>query len=297
MAKIRAVGAMFDWLYIDVIGRSSIPDLINGVAAWMAKLDTVLVGQAGKATSATAKKFQDLRDTIDRLFPEVVKANQFNATLAGIKTSGMSAAEQDEAIARLWREYSSGSPFGSGGMGGPEFGDDKLTDGMADVGDAIERLTERAKIGSVKIAESFKDMAENTLQSLSRLSSAIKGGGFLGILEAVIGLGLQLGSIGAFGKTIAGRLNKTPAYASGTNFHPGGMALVGERGPELVSMPRGSRVTPNNVLRDRSVMEVRPSALFEVYIDGKLVQAAPMIAEAGARGGVARLQHSASRQL
>jgi phage-related minor tail protein len=33
-----------------------------------------------------------------------------------------------------------------------------------------------------------------------------------------------------------------PGFAMGTNFAPGGMALVGEQGPELVSLPRGSRV-------------------------------------------------------
>lgn len=35
-------------------------------------------------------------------------------------------------------------------------------------------------------------------------------------------------------------------YASGTDFAPGGMALVGEKGPELVNLPRGSQVIPNN---------------------------------------------------
>lgn len=33
-----------------------------------------------------------------------------------------------------------------------------------------------------------------------------------------------------------------PKYASGTDFHPGGMALVGEEGPELVNLPKGSSV-------------------------------------------------------
>lgn len=37
-----------------------------------------------------------------------------------------------------------------------------------------------------------------------------------------------------------------PAYANGTDFHRGGMAIVGERGPEIVNLPRGSRVTPAN---------------------------------------------------
>lgn len=35
-------------------------------------------------------------------------------------------------------------------------------------------------------------------------------------------------------------------YASGTNFAPGGMSLVGEQGPEIVNLPRGSEVIPNH---------------------------------------------------
>lgn len=36
-----------------------------------------------------------------------------------------------------------------------------------------------------------------------------------------------------------------PQYAKGTDFHPGGLAVVGENGPELVQLPRGSKVYPN----------------------------------------------------
>lgn len=39
--------------------------------------------------------------------------------------------------------------------------------------------------------------------------------------------------------------NRTPSYASGTDFHPGGMAWVGEQGRELVNLPRGSQVIPH----------------------------------------------------
>jgi TP901 family phage tail tape measure protein len=34
-------------------------------------------------------------------------------------------------------------------------------------------------------------------------------------------------------------------YARGTSFHPGGLALVGEEGPELLNLPRGSQVLPH----------------------------------------------------
>jgi hypothetical protein len=47
--------------------------------------------------------------------------------------------------------------------------------------------------------------------------------------------GLRLPNLNPFSNSI-------PGFATGTNFAPGGMALVGESGPELVSLPRGSRV-------------------------------------------------------
>lgn len=40
--------------------------------------------------------------------------------------------------------------------------------------------------------------------------------------------------------------DKLPEFANGTNYAPGGLAMVGERGPELVNLPRGSQVVPNH---------------------------------------------------
>jgi hypothetical protein len=39
-----------------------------------------------------------------------------------------------------------------------------------------------------------------------------------------------------------------PMFADGTASAPGGMAIVGERGPELVNLPRGAQVVPNHEL-------------------------------------------------
>ena len=38
---------------------------------------------------------------------------------------------------------------------------------------------------------------------------------------------------------------KTKGYAGGTDFYPGGLSLVGEYGPEIVQLPRGTRIYPN----------------------------------------------------
>ncbi len=82
---------------------------------------------------------------------------------------------------------------------------------------------------------------------LSIFSGGAGGGGstvgvaassFDGIIQAASGMSLFAG---------------LPAFAGGTDFAPGGMALVGENGPELVNLPRGSQVIPNNRLNAVSV--------------------------------------------
>jgi hypothetical protein len=250
LGKIETVRRAFYNLYDAVVGHSYIPDMVDGIAAHMARLDAVMVNPASKATKATAKEFQELRDLLDRLFPEVGRTQGFNADLARIQGSALNDNEKDEAVRRLWRDFVSGSPFGSGGMGGPDFsGVGPLVEGIGDTEDAIQRLTEKSKINTVRIAKSFKDMADDTLQSLGRLTNAVKSGGFFGILEAVVGLGLQLGSVGVFGKSIAANINSVPGHANGTMSAGRGLALVGERGPELVAFRGGERVYNNRESR------------------------------------------------
>lgn len=44
------------------------------------------------------------------------------------------------------------------------------------------------------------------------------------------------------------QVEKIPMLAKGTSFHQGGLAIVGEKGPELVNLPRGSQVYPNGMM-------------------------------------------------
>lgn len=46
------------------------------------------------------------------------------------------------------------------------------------------------------------------------------------------------------GKEFGFNIPEIPKLAKGTNYFAGGIALVGEQGPELVQMPRGSKVIP-----------------------------------------------------
>ncbi len=54
-----------------------------------------------------------------------------------------------------------------------------------------------------------------------------------------------IGGALANGETVDPTIRAVYGYANGTSFHPGGMAWVGERGPELLSLPRGAQVIPN----------------------------------------------------
>lgn len=82
------------------------------------------------------------------------------------------------------------------------------------------------------------------------------GGGLLGMLGGIFGGGLS-----SYGKSAISASSQFASawskggiglYASGTNYAPGGMAIVGEEGPELVNLPQGSQVFSNS--RSKALM-------------------------------------------
>lgn len=75
--------------------------------------------------------------------------------------------------------------------------------------------------------------------------------------------------VGKLAGATGGVLGKIPGFASGTSFAPGGAAWVGERGPELVNLPRGSSVTPNHRLAVGGGSS--QPLLVQVVMDGKVL--------------------------
>lgn len=94
-----------------------------------------------------------------------------------------------------------------------------------------------------KIADKLAQMAADNLWA-SAFGGSSGLGGFFGSLfggstagaTTVTGLGAGTGGL------------SFPMFANGTNNAPGGLALVGERGPEIVNLPKGSEVIPNHEL-------------------------------------------------
>ena len=116
--------------------------------------------------------------------------------------------------------------------------------------------------GTKSAKDAMKSFADDVVQNINRiaaqrLSEALFGGqqggsgGLLGGIIAKLFGSLFGGSSGGLGYgTIGSAIPDGPyPYANGTDWHPGGLALVGERGPELLRLPRGAAVTPNHELR------------------------------------------------
>lgn len=83
-------------------------------------------------------------------------------------------------------------------------------------------------------------------------------------------------------------------FADGTPFAPGGLAMVGERGPELVNLPRGSQVIPNHKIGEAGGGRGGPINLkheFSITVAGngdkELMERMRVVAEESARAGVA----------
>lgn len=93
-------------------------------------------------------------------------------------------------------------------------------------------------------------------QALSSLGGG--GGGSGGLFKTLLNIGGSLfggSSLGGL-KAASGGLTEgavfIPKFASGTNSARGGLSLIGERGPELLNIPKGAQVIPNDILRNLS---------------------------------------------
>ena len=126
-------------------------------------------------------------------------------------------------------------------------------------------LMQQAILGA---ASAMSEAASSGASSLGTLASAAVGaaakivrawiqqGVAAAVAKALSGLPFpfNIAAGAAAGALAAGAFNKVlnaikvPGFAAGTNFAPGGAAIVGERGPELVNLPRGSQVVPNHRL-------------------------------------------------
>lgn len=108
--------------------------------------------------------------------------------------------------------------------------------------------------GIANFIATVKDMAGQVVNGFNSMVNGIKNA-VSGVYEAIVSpfrnafnwVRDNAGRIGDSVKSIGGGFKfDLPKFASGVQNFGGGMAIVGERGPELVNLPRGADVIPNN---------------------------------------------------
>jgi hypothetical protein len=229
--------------------------------AWNTQNATAL----GGATQALQEFIRAANDTSGIMKSTVSTAlNDFNHTLLDVITTnrnghrgawtglGHSLATNAASTSLKWGEGKIAGAFGLGQMGtraNPMF--TKSADLVALNADKVAGFSDtNGLFGAMKSIPS---------------PTSSGGGGFLsGLLKTVIPF--------------------IPGFADGTTGFGGGLALVGERGPELVNLPGGSTVTPNGKMPSFG------GGPLSIHVDARGTSDPAAVEAAGYRGGLRALQ-------
>ena len=238
------------------------------------------VGKAARASSGAIRAVNDdLRETVD------LAAQYRNLTMSDASGGIMGNNSLFGFDATL-----GGADFGLiGGFAGP-FGEFDAT---------LGETADKAEMQTTRIAENFAQMAQKITSSLQGLANSIRSGDFLGILGGVLDIFTQLGSAGVFGSGLAGRLNATPSNRSmGGPVYAGSPYIVGENGPELFTPPGTGKIVANDNIRSpEKVIVINNNPMADVYVDGRIIQSAPVVANAGALQAQAQMARSNRRRV
>jgi len=298
-----------------VVGNSYIPDLVDGIAYHMARLDGVMVAPVRAAAARAAEAFAELEGRVkallDRLFPETARHNQFVRDLADLeeyaRRAGWSVETLAKAIRELKNEYSPG-------LGGGDDGSMMETGAIIgpDLKDYADRLWDDVVIptrqASAEVIRAYGEMAAGAIGAMKDMVSAFKSGDILGgiqiALNAVLHVLDALGRLkgGGFGGGAGGY--SPPPFggfrARGGPVVPGKSYIVGENGPEYLTVNRRGYVHPGKGGGGARV-EIVPSPYFDAKVQGEAAKVvAPMVAYGAVASVVAaeaRIHRRASRNF
>ena len=127
-----------------------------------------------------------------------------------------------------------------------------------------------SQLGQMFIKEGIAQVAYGVAKNIILPGSGASNiGGGIGMIAAGAGISVIGGALtGGKSKNKGSKGSANiPQFASGVNNFSGGMALVGERGPEFVNLPTGSSVTPN--FRTSQIMSENRQDT-NVFINGQL---------------------------
>jgi hypothetical protein len=165
-----------------------------------------------------------------------------------------------------------------------------ITDGGSLVHEAMQKLGEDAEVQTVRVAETFAQMAQNISGSLRQLTEGIKSGDFFDIFDAVLNVVTTLGGAGLFGSGFRDRINAVPGFAQGGAMTLGGFAgidrnVLSLNGSPIARVSRGETMEIRNGQRSggggTTVVNnyyTLPSDEFWGRVDGRAAAAAVPVA-------------------
>lgn len=137
--------------------------------------------------------------------------------------------------------------------------------GLRNVSDAAKQASQHISPVAGELQNAFGSWIDSAVDGTFKLKDALKS-----LANDMAKMALKRGFGQMFGSVFGSANFSIPGFANGTKSAPGGMALVGERGPELVNLPRGSEVMPNRKLggmgSSHVAITVQPSNYFDIAV-------------------------------
>lgn len=214
----------------------------NSIESFMDKI--------GKVGMKEIPAYQREIAQLEKDFMELSKAGQA-ATIAPFKAA-VESIEMNAYSDMLKEDLKEADRMVKDAM--PNMGELTVSKEMTDIISRTEELNNSFEEIGMTVSDAFKGMLTGAMSwkdgMRSLISSVIDQLWKLFVVQKIVGL-ISGALGGATGTPVKGFTPTTavtppPGFANGTTYAPGGTALVGERGPELVNLPRGSQVIPNH---------------------------------------------------
>ncbi|OLS51800.1 hypothetical protein BV392_07145 [Rhodovulum sulfidophilum] len=298
-ARMKAIwGEVMVYLqeqWTDFLGKfAELPDFVPGAKAMKAAADGAADGltAAKEAAAAAGDEAQRLKLEANGIADAMIRTplasmQALKETLAGVSEEAGNTATN---LARI-----GDAAGGDGGTVTQATG--QLADTAKTASDSFKTFFKDVAKGSADAGDAISALADRMLDDLldramSPLSDAL-GSMFDGLFSGLFGSG---GRASGGGGTVTQLFPSggLPGFARGTDSAPGGLAWVGEAGPELVNLPRGAQVIPNHRLGSLGGGSVR---MGDVHVSVAQTNADPrQIAEAVRRVSREEAQRVYARQ-
>ncbi|MBL3576224.1 hypothetical protein JMM62_20100, partial [Rhodovulum sulfidophilum] len=298
-ARMKAIwGEVMVYLqeqWTDFLGKfAELPDFVPGAKAMKEAADGAADGltAAREAAAAAGDEAERLKLEANGIADAMIRTplasmKALKETLAGVSEEAGNTATN---LARI-----GDAAGGDGGTSAVTQATGQLADTAKTASDSFKTFFKDVAKGSGDAGDAISALADRMLDDLldramSPLSDAL-GSMFDGLFSGLFG-GRASGGGGTVTQLFpSGGL---PGFARGTDRAPGGLAWVGEAGPELVNLPRGAQVIPNHRLGSLGGGSVR---MGDVHVSVAQTNADPrQIAEAVRRVSREEAQRVYARQ-